>query len=234
MSNRIVIIGDSFASGNLSWFYGSFLEKWLPGFEVIRDAGSSRDSQTITEQWIKFLPHLDGNDFLIVVFPFLGRTRLPLKEEYWDRIQIGDGIVSGRFLGTNSFNRESELHELEFFENSYSSDQLLEMLEPQKIINSTRAAEENFFEIVKSLKKITIPKSYVFTWIESDSESKNIDDRRDVTRKIGIWKTLHDDFIESNGKSGLEYDLHWSPKTHLAFAKFIVEEFNLNPIIKII
>ena len=50
-------------------------------FETIIDAQPSRDANTILENWIKVIPHLKEDDFLVICFPTLTRTRLPFDKK---------------------------------------------------------------------------------------------------------------------------------------------------------
>ena len=228
MSGRLLIIGDSFArpSYRKEDFYGTRLQKRIPGVEVRVDGEPSRDIQTIIDHWIKVLPELDENDYLIIVIPFFGRTRLPIDKEHWGLFKIGETNVTNRFVGTPSYNPESV--EIEFYGKKFDREYFLELLKPQEIILSGNASDHNFLEIISALEKITRSKKYVFTWDDTENPRRTFDSKRELSKKMGGWKTLHQEFIDSNGMIGKEYDHHWAQSTHVLFSNFIIKEFGLN------
>jgi len=228
MSGRLLIIGDSFArpSYRNEDFYGTLLKKNLPNIEVKADGEPSRDVQTIIDHWIKAIPELDEDDYLIVVIPFFGRTRLPIDKKHWGFFKIGETNLTNRFVGTPSYNSESV--EIEFYGKKFDKEYFMELLKPQEIILSGDASEHNFLEIIESLEKITRSKKYIFTWDNKESPKRTFDSKIELSKKMGGWKTLHQEFIESGGTKGKEYDRHWAPATHILFSNFIIEEFGLN------
>lgn len=225
MKPRLVIIGDSFAKPSMDGsFYGYILQEMFPYIDVIFDGDSSRDAQTILDHWIKIIPELREDDCLIVVFPMLGRTRLPLAKNHHTGIQIGDYNLVNRFKGTDSYLNE----EIELFGNSFEHRYFYDLLIPQMVMNSSKASEDNFLEIVESLSKLTPCSKYIFTWAEIDKSKIPFDDKRAVVSKIGKWITLNSEFIRTGGKKGFRDDLHWSKETHIAFSNFISKEFRLD------
>ena len=236
MNNRLFIIGDSFAApSNDGSFYGKILREELPEMEVSWDGQGSRDVQSIIDDWIKLLPHLTENDYLIVAIPVFFRTRLPLSEDNWkDSGLIGMNFIN-RFVGTQSY---LEGTDLEFFGRTFNVAYLENITNNERIINSTKASEINFFEVIDALRKITKAKNYAFSWAEFEGSPRHFDDYAELKRKMGIWRTIRDDFLEfgyvnSNPDSNAEHDRHWQKDTHRAFAQMIIEEFKLkriNPI----
>ena len=224
MKPKLVIIGDSFAQpSNCPSFYGYILQERFPGIDVMFDGNPSRDVQTILDQWIKVIPELRKEDYLIIVFPTMGRTRLPLVKKHHDSITVGEIKLVNRFRGTDSYYDE----EIEMFGDSYDRKYFQNLLLPQMAINASKAAEDNFLEVASSLIKLTKSKKYIFCWREMNRSDIPFDDRKDVVRKIGKWITLHSEFISSEGKKGFKDDLHWAEETHLAFSDFIGREFGL-------
>lgn len=228
-TNRLFIIGDSFASpSNDGSFYGKILSEELPEMEVSWNGQGSRDVQSIIDDWIKLLPHLTENDYLIVAIPVFFRTRLPLSEDNWkDSGLIGMNFIN-RFVGTQSY---TEGTDLEFFGRTFNSVYLESITNNQRIINSTKASEINFFEVIDALRKITKAKNYAFSWTEFERSPKPFDDYTELKRKIGIWRTMRDDFLKFDTKyKNAEHDLHWQRDTHRAFAQMIIKEFKLRRI----
>lgn len=229
MNNRLFIIGDSFASpSNDGSFYGKILREELPEIEVSWGGQGSRDVQSIIDDWIKLLPHLTENDYLIVAIPVFFRTRLPLSEDNWkDSGLIGMNFIN-RFIGTQSY---LEGTDLEFFGRTFNVAYLENITNNERIINSTKASEINFFEVIDALRKITKAKNYVFSWAEFERSPKPFDDYVELKRKIGIWRTMRDDFLEFGTKYvNTEFDEHWQKDTHIAFAQMIIKEFKLKRI----
>jgi len=193
----------------------------FPDIDVINDGDPSRDAQTILDHWIKIIPELRSDDYLIVVIPALGRTRLPLTKKNQGNVEVGNVKLINRFKGTDSYDNE----EIEFFGDSFDRKYFTNILIPQMTINSSKASEYNLMEIVESLSKLTACKKYIFSWTEIDRLNIPLDDKQVLTRKMGKWITLHSEFVQSEGKKGFKGDLHWASETHIAFSNFIAKEF---------
>jgi hypothetical protein len=225
MSDRLFIIGDSFASAsNDGSFYGKILKKSFPDLEVVSAGIGSRDIQSIIDDWIKIIPYLDEKDYLIISIPAFSRTRLPLAEKEWGEMFNKEILYKNKFIGTASYKKGIEL---EFFGNTFDSDYFESMMNPQKIINATKAAEKNFFEIIGSLKKLTLCKMYIFSWVKFEDENAPFDDYDVLFRKIGVWRTIGDLVRENGGPKEWTNDFHWEGTTHTAFAEMIKKEFGL-------
>lgn len=233
MNNRLFIIGDSFAApSNDTSFYGKVLKADFPRMMVSWSGKPSRDIQSIIDDWIKLLPHLTENDYLIVAIPCFYRTRLPLAEKNWENMDLNGINFKNRFIGTPSYVDGTEL---EFFGDTFNGRYLENLTNNQRVINSTSVSEINFFEIILSLKKVTKAKNYTFSWEEFERSPKPFDDYKELKSKLGIWRTIRDDFFEFGSQNpNDEHDRHWQKDTHLAFAKMIVKEFNLGKIINLI
>ena len=119
MKPRLIIIGDSFAKGvNDGSFYADILKERFQWIEVIHDGASSRDAQTIIDHWIKVIPEIRPDDYLVIIIPMLERSRLPLVEKHQTPVAIGKTILVNRFVGTASYNNE----EIEIFGDSFGVD----------------------------------------------------------------------------------------------------------------
>jgi hypothetical protein len=228
-TNRLFIIGDSFATpSNDGSFYGKILREEFPEIEVSWGGQGSRDVQSIIDDWIKLLPHLTENDYLIVAIPVFFRTRLPLSEDNWGDIGLTGMNLIKRFVGTQSYKEGTDL---EFFGRTFNGSYLESITNNQSIINSTKASEINFFEVIDALRKITKAKNYAFSWAEFERPPKPFDDYAELKRKIGIWRTMRDDFLEFGSKYiNAEHDRHWQNDTHKAFANMIIKEFKIKKI----
>ena len=83
---NVFIIGDSFCTKRSDKiqdliFWVDELKLNLLEFNIMCDGEPSRDSQTIIDNWVKIIPLIDNDDFLIICLPNFGRTRLPLSEK---------------------------------------------------------------------------------------------------------------------------------------------------------
>ena len=224
MKPRLIIIGDSFAEGvNDGSFYGKILQERFPWIEVINDGASSRDAQTIIDHWIKIIPEIRPDDYLIIIIPIMERSRLPLVEKHHSPVTIGKTVLMNRFVGLASYNNE----EIEIFGDSFNLNYYKNILTPHVVINSSKASQNNLFEVIASLIKITPCKKYVFSWADIDRAVMPFDDKKRLVGKMGGWITLNSEFVNTGGKKGFKDDLHWALETHILFSEFISVEFGL-------
>jgi hypothetical protein len=225
MRPRLIIIGDSFAqSVNDGSFYGKILQERFPWIEVINDGAPSRDAQTIIDHWIKIIPEIRPDDYLVIIIPIMERSRLPLAEKHQSPVTIGKTILVNRFVGMQSYNNE----EIEIFGDSFNLNYYKNILTPHVVINSSKASQNNLFEVIASLIKITPCKKYVFSWADIDRAVLPFDDKKRLVGKMGGWITLNSEFVGTGGKRGFKDDLHWALETHLLFSEFISVEFGLS------
>ena len=84
---NLYIIGDSFAAPSMQKVGNEYhVETWstllknnISEYEVFINGEASIDAQTILENWLKLLPHINDDDIIIICLPSLTRIRLPLK-----------------------------------------------------------------------------------------------------------------------------------------------------------
>lgn len=225
MKPRLIIIGDSFAqSVNDGSFYGKILQERFPWIEVINDGAPSRDAQTIIDHWIKIIPEIRPDDYLVIIIPIMERSRLPLAEKHQSPVTIGKTVLVNRFVGMQSYNNE----EIEIFGDSFNLNYYKNILTPHVVINSSKASQNNLFEVIASLIKITPCKKYVFSWDDIDRAVMPFDDKKRLVGKMGGWITLNSEFVNTGGKRGFKDDLHWALETHILFSEFISVEFGLS------
>ena len=235
---KIVIIGDSFCMKCIeeikirpneeNCFWGDILKIELKDeFETIIDAQPSRDANTILENWIKVIPHLKEDDFLVICFPTLTRTRVPFNKSNYDILESSDKEIRilNRFYGTASY--DNSYQHLEYWGNEYNWKHFEENLKYQEMINGSVANELNFLELIESLSKLTKCGKYIFTWDEFGQMSNYIRNKDNVKEDVGLFETFNDVFLETNGECGLT-DFHWSFKMNKIFGKFIVEKIKSN------
>jgi hypothetical protein len=238
---RFFVIGDSFASPqdyskgyDINLHFWPYIIKNQFNVEVFLNGHSSRDVQTIIDMWILSLEHLKDDDYLVIIIPYFIRTRLPLHESDWfkgfDVSMYTDDrdVPICRYLGTENYANNLEL---EFWCKNYDMEYFKKKLSTQSFINSTKAAQITYIKIIESLIKLSPKNTYVFSWEKMDYKSPFIDDKEDLKTKLGIWQSLNDDWISSNGEYGKVSDGHWGFNMNRKFAEFISYRFDLKKII---
>lgn len=232
---KINIIGDSFTmppnpsdisegSKMIDLFWVQALREQYPDATLLVDGNQSRDAQTIIDNWIKQIPSLNPEDFLIVCLPFLGRTRLPKIYPMGIYDDAGNFYYNDRFIGTMGYAKRPDL-ELEHWRHDVDVDKIYEMMEPQQLVNSSMAFCANLIEVVTALKKITPCRSYVFCWDYIKIENDVIEDRDYITKQIGYWESFQDVYHKTNGKEGMIGNAHWSFKYNVDFGKYVLTKF---------
>jgi hypothetical protein len=232
---RIFVIGDSFSLplsyvqnwDNKSMYWVEILKELIGNNNVVVDGSPNRDTQTIIDNWIKLLPYLNSDDILILIFPYSKRTRLALQQTEWYNTmsthQYPNNIkIINRFIGTELYkNDKRNRYNLEFWDNQYTRPELIKMLHPQEIINSSKSCQLNYLEIWKSLCTFTKSKYFLFTWDELEYKSNVIMDKIDMEREIGKWDTMNDVWMRTDGKEGQELDFHWSAEYAKLFSNYL-------------
>jgi hypothetical protein len=227
---NVFIIGDSFCTKRSDKiqdliFWVDELKLNLLEFNIMCDGEPSRDSQTIIDNWVKIIPLIDNDDFLIICLPNFGRTRLPLSEKNYRNFKNNDELIYlNRFVGTASFSNEYD--SLEVWENNLEWHEFKKLLETQEMINNTNASIRNSVEVIESLIKITKGKKYIFSWDNMDIKSNYIEDKDDINNKLNMWETYGDVYNETNGLKGFNGDFHWSDKMNYQFSKYIINLIN--------
>ena len=233
--NKIIVIGDSFCISykksktrlNEEYcFWGDYIKSKMNGtHEIIIDAQPSRDAKTILDNWIKIIPQLDKNDFIVLCFPSLNRTRLPFDKSNYDILESSDKEIKiiNRFYGTASY--DNSYQHLEYWGNEYNWKHFEENLKYQEMINGSIANELNFLELIENLSKLTKCGKYIFTWDEFGQTSDYIKNKHKVKEDVGLFESFNDVFLETNGECGIP-DFHWSFKMNEVFGKFIYKQIN--------
>lgn len=232
IKNKIYVLGDSFSANGSSpitnpsnkyIFWVDIFKKYFEdSCETLVYAEGSRDTQTILDTWIKILPKIQKNDFLIIGFPYFSRYRFPRSEKSYkveNELTIRHIGQVGEYDVSNN--------ELEFFDKTYNRDYLLEKLSYNEIINSSKASSLNNKEIIESLLKLTKCKSLLFSWTRFKDGYKpdTLKDKGDLEKEIGYWGTQHEVHKRTNGKYGILNDLHWDETMHRKFAEYAIKLF---------
>lgn len=235
--NRIFIIGDSFCDfhphhrndfdnekyPHIKW------NQWLtweyPNIEIINDAFGSRDLQTIIDNWIKLLPQLKSDDFLILCIPSYFRQRVPLSVSDWQKKDWSGGTITNRFITHHSwYTTESE--KIYLGEEIIEKDNLTHYISFFEALMASKSVSNNYVELIDSLHNITPCKKYLFSWDNLNPSSKHIDTKSILKEKMGMWTTLDMLYTQTDGKYGNKNDFHWDYRTEKRFFEIIKDIIN--------
>lgn len=213
---KIIIIGDSFSvtllDKNLKNWPNLLHKEFLSDYDIILDAESGRDPQTIIENYIKFLQYVGNDDVVILFLSSFMRARLPLHECDYTHIEKEEFKITNRFICPSYYGYTQKKLEIENLDWKY----LNEKLSIQSWINNTNSNILNQIEILESLNKIKKTNIFIFSWDYINVKNNIIKDRKLITDELGFWETLVD--------LGVEHDFHWSEKTHQSFANYLIKE----------
>jgi hypothetical protein len=229
MSNKLWIIGDSFADhsrcGSPSWV--ELISKKFMGKKYYTSSRASRDFQTIIDIFLKNLKYIGKDDLVILIVPFIGRTRLPLYSPVYD-VSLSNFVpLKGRkdyFIGTSSYTKESEHYKLEKPLTYANQDDMNDGTDLWSIVNSSNASKKNYVEIIQSFKEYFPFNIFIWSW-ENVLKSDIIINKTQIKKEIGFWHTYKDLYKETKGMHGYPNDFHFSPKMHTAFADWIINKF---------
>ena len=246
--NRIWIFGDSFCTESDSpkrWtqhLLDYFGKKYSFKFQnhYCNYSGASMDTQTIIENWIKVLPFMDANDVMVVCLSDSSRARYPFKDgnEYtlpFLRNRNIEPTFNAYFeyapvgYDPTDINTPQNFNKLDIpFSNTNDFKNHVRM---DNAILSTKNNDKNKVELVESLYKITpCNKKFIYNWVDGDNlKSECIHSKDWVTHNIfnGVWDTLQDDWVRTNGEVGKQYDIHLSERCEKLMADYFIKEFEL-------
>lgn len=225
--NKIYILGDSFCHSytNNDEFWPNRLVKSLKNeYELVVNSFPSRDVQTIIDNWIKLLKHIDKNDILIVCIPFFIRLRVPLDKKNWMETKWDGGTLMDRFVTHHSW-YQSDSQIIYVNGGPISKEKLNEKVTFfEAMFFDNESVHKNYNEVIESLDKITNCKKYIFSWDDMKYKTDVIEYKSDITNKIG-WHTMHDVYVETNGLRGIYWDFHWSFEFQKTFAEYLFNKF---------
>lgn len=223
--SKLYIIGDSFVrpcdySKGFVPFYDDWcklLQSYNPHLELSVDGRPSRDVQTIIDIWIKLLPYLKNTDYLIICVPAFLRTRLPIKESFWEPSDFNLDIVN-RFVGTSGYTSYMD----NILDNIDGSIESIRKLDYQSQINASKSSVMNQLEVMESLINVSISKTYVFSWDVVDYKFDWMLDKNVIEAGIGLpYETLNDVWHNTNGEKGMFGDGHWSGEYNRLFSNWM-------------
>tara|TARA_B100001939_G_C16814496_1_gene561447 strand:+ start:152 stop:904 length:753 start_codon:yes stop_codon:yes gene_type:complete len=245
--DRIILIGDSFTA-NASDFKKNeseqevFFIKELNKFfnrKIMNYSQESRDIQTIFDIWIKILPKIRENDFLIVCVPYYSRWRFPLskRKQYNEphnpyNIDVNyyddEDFVKIRHIGQNNAWSDNSRN-IEGFGDFIDDtiDGIRERYIFNEFFHSSEASSMNNKEIIESLLNLSKCKTFIFSWtrFKDGFKPKGLYDKTDLEKELGYWGTQHDVYNKTNGKYGYRGDLHWDEHTHKKLGEYLINYF---------
>jgi hypothetical protein len=240
--NKLIILGDSFCTGFTihrtmtgdindiqNYFWVNDLQKHYENtHELILDSYPSRDIQTIIDNWIKLIKHINKEDILIVGVPFFSRIRVPLatKDFQIKDYDIDDFSIINRFVTHHSWYKTDS-------EKLYLGDSVVEKKDLdfhvtflEQLYFNSEGVEQNYNEVIKSLYDLTNCKKYFFSWDNMKNRLEEIEYKDDLTKKLG-WTTLDDLYNDTDGKFGRKGDFHWDYRFQKKFANYLIEKFKI-------
>jgi hypothetical protein len=228
MSKKILFIGDSWVTNLFNnYVQGTkcpIKSLWIDeGFTPYFLGDPSRDTQTVLDIWIKYIPYLTPDDLLVIFLPVFNRTRLPHNE--YSNLYFGEGIRNFKnyFVGSKSYNPMFNF--LEMWGNEYDFNYFNKKMETQELINGSDASILNHIEVIDSLYKITPCKKLVHCWDYKKHDSEVIIYREEMSELIGMWETRAEIHVRTNGEQEMEGDSHWSDDMNIKFMDFLKNHF---------
>jgi hypothetical protein len=226
--NKIYVLGDSFSANGSSptsnpsgkdIFWVNILKKYYKdSYEILIYAEGSRDTQTIFDTWIKLLPKIQENDFLIIGFPYFSRYRFPRSEKFYKV----ENDLTIRHIGQNGAYSLKD-GDIEIYDEFTERDFIEKKLIDNQFINSSKASSLNNKELIESLLEMTKCKTLLWSWtrFKEGFKPKDLLDKTDLENIMGSWGTQSDMYKKTNGKYGIFQDLHWDEDTQNLFFNFV-------------
>jgi hypothetical protein len=238
MINRIFIIGDSFCDGvmhskesglsyeNMHWV--NYVDYHYEDTEVINDAFGSRDFQSMIDYWIKLFPILTENDRVIIGLPDSQRQRIPIQNEKdYRKLEWSGGVCKNMFL-TRQWWSAYEDFKTTSASDIHSETDMDKMLDFLEVMNQSKTTSQNYKEVIESLFKVAPCKTYLFSWHDHTKyetpKADCVEDKVDLTEKLGMWTTRHILWEETNGEEGSEHDHHWDYRTMESFGNYVIDK----------
>lgn len=237
------VLGDSFCDSRWSAIVSAYLtpsEKYPSPKHVklYNYAEGSMDTQSILDNWIKLLPYMKENDAIVVCVSDISRTRFPMKLEY---VYTLPHTPNPHFAPEiNSYFRYAPVGYDPALETSKSykldvpfSDmgKFRDFSKLENSILATSSYDNSKKDIIEALYKITpCHKKFIYNWTDDDIlKSDYIHSKDWITENImnGNWETQHQQWISSNGESGVRYDWHLSDGCEQLMADYFIKEFEL-------
>lgn len=241
------IFGDSFTAesdepkrfaSRLREYFQTAYQKGELGVRYYNYSQGSMDTQTIIDNWLKVLPHMSENDAIIVCASDISRTRFPLKPEWVHTLPHKPNPYGAPEI--NSYYMYGPVGWDPV--NSHLSTDMLDVPFPtalehrtftrhQNWILNTKSYDNSKIDLIEALYKLTpCKKKFVYTWADWDIlQSEHIHSKKWIDENLfdGNWETLHEEWIRTNGESGVKNDGHLSTGCEQMMAEYFIKEFEL-------
>lgn len=93
-----------------------------------------------------------------------------------------------------------------------------------KFIQVSKASQKNWNSIFKSLKNFCNFEILFVSWTD-EYDTENVVGKTQLTKELGMWHTKDDEYNESNGTEGIQYDEHFSKKMNDSFSEWIIKKY---------
>jgi hypothetical protein len=244
--DAIWILGDSFCAEAVHpnrWTLNllEYLQKKYTSRSITKYynyANGGMDTQTILDNWIKLLPFMKENDAIVVCVSDISRTRYPLKSNNVYSLPFlpnpnNAPLIDCHFMyGNSDWSDVSTSLAIENTDVPFTNtEDYRDFNRAQNYILSTKSYDNSKIDIIEALYKITpCHKKFIYTWADFNIlKSDYIYQKNWVSENVfnGKWESLHEQFIRTNGASGIEHDGHLSSECEMMMANYFIKEFEL-------
>lgn len=201
-------------------------------------ANGSMDTQTIIDNWIKILPYVKENDAIIICVSDISRTRFPLKPEFVHTLPFHPNpnsapeINSYFMYGPVGWDPTNSHLAIDRTDIPFSKpEDYRDFTRNENYILSTKSYDNSKIDIIEALHKITpCNKKFIYTWADFNILKSNYIYSKDwISENImgGKWESLNEEWIRTNGVSGIQHDGHLSGGCEQMMAEYFIKEFEL-------
>lgn len=240
------VLGDSFCTeatlpnrwpqNILEYFHTKYESRFVTRY--YNYAGGSMDTQTIIDNWIKILPYVKENDAIVVCVSDISRTRFPLKPELVHTLPFQPNAnkapeLNSYFMygpvGWDPVNSHIAIDRTDIpFTNP---EDYRDFSRNENYILSTKSYDNSKIDIIEALYKITpCHKKFIYTWADFNIlKSDYIHSKDWINENImgGKWESLHEEWLRTNGQSGIKDDGHLSGDCEKMMSDYFMKEFEL-------
>lgn len=253
IKDALWVLGDSFCAESLHphrWaqYAKEYFEKKYPSKSITRYynyAEGSCDTQTIMDNWIKLIPHMNEDDVLIVCLSDISRARFPNKVEIQQTTPFHPNpfnapVINSYFMygpaGWDPTNSDLSVSRADV--PFPTLEEWRDYTRFTNFLNSTKGYDKSRIDVIESLYKITpCRKKFIYTWADygigsidnTILKSENIHSKKWIDENImgGKWESQHESWIRSNGEIGVKDDGHLSDACERMMFNYFVNEFKL-------
>jgi hypothetical protein len=198
------------------------------------------DTQTIIENWIKLLPYIKEDDVIIICASDISRARYPFKEPGWYSLPFQPNANNAPEIGVNfdyapvgydptnsEYDERTDRLDVPFA----TREEFKKYVRTDNVLLSTKAHDKNKIELIEALYKATpCHKKFIYTWADFNIlKSDYIYSKDWVSENImgGKWESLHEEWLRTNGESGIKDDGHLSGDSERMMFEYFVKEFQI-------